>query len=564
LYLIFDIFFQEWTLSILFHFIAIDVIVYIHCLLLAEKSLVVVGTDSGLVSLITTSFLHLLQPFKWAGVFVPVLPPLAQEILDAPVPFLIGLVAKPNSIFQSFGKTIRPPLPISPMANVLYIDDFINYPQFYVQQSFMFDSKTVHETLFNQNQQLFEAHLRRSHSQSHLYLHLKPDNLHLKYFEKCQEEFQVEESNCATAFFTSPSPITINTATGASAPSDSGRSNRSRYHMMDYYRNHYLRQLVWKLKKSLQQFQYAMMILHYDSATNMPACHNASTVPVTESTIGVEKAPSDDKKVDTSKQRIFPFRRNYSKNSDPGTNADNKTNEIGSSTPGASAKHLKRNSVEDKFSNDGKLTPPNSFLSPSQTGKEESTKRYAQPPNKTKAPFSPPLLIQSYSLEGSTLSTPATPNSSFLPCASPWTDSTPKIYRASPHEQRNFLHHLATHVSSAFMIRKLLKDMSPLLKKSIGELQRCFHEENERYCGSFVPFSSVASQPSPSYQSFWSFTHPLEGSSSPDISIATQTEYILNPLRFQLHYQEYVCRTQMYATLFDQSHATYLLEHRSR
>jgi DENN (AEX-3) domain len=45
-------------------------------------------TASGLITAITTAFLLLLKPFQWAGIFVPVLPRNALEVMEAPVPFI--------------------------------------------------------------------------------------------------------------------------------------------------------------------------------------------------------------------------------------------------------------------------------------------------------------------------------------------------------------------------------------------------------------------------------------------------------------------------------------------
>jgi hypothetical protein len=107
-----------------FSFFPVETIVRIHSLLLLEKSLVVIGTDLTLVSIVTTAFVHLLQPLKWAGIFVPILPPLAHEVLDAPVPFIIG-VDLPGVYSKS--ETKRPSILLSPHASILYLDDFLNY-----------------------------------------------------------------------------------------------------------------------------------------------------------------------------------------------------------------------------------------------------------------------------------------------------------------------------------------------------------------------------------------------------------------------------------------------------
>jgi hypothetical protein len=113
---------------VLCSYLPADVIVHIHSLLLLEKSLVVLGSDAALLSVVCTAFLHLLAPFTWAGIFVPLLPPLAQEILDAPVPFLVGYNAP--QLFRRTA-TYRPAM-ANDSASILYLDDFVHYPRLYM------------------------------------------------------------------------------------------------------------------------------------------------------------------------------------------------------------------------------------------------------------------------------------------------------------------------------------------------------------------------------------------------------------------------------------------------
>jgi hypothetical protein len=102
-----------------------------------EKSLIILGSEASVVSLITTAFVHLLKPFKWAGVFVPILPPLAQEILDAPVPYIVGIVDRRYFTTEA---TLRPAVQISPTASILYVDDFVRYPNEYLPQPVDYES----------------------------------------------------------------------------------------------------------------------------------------------------------------------------------------------------------------------------------------------------------------------------------------------------------------------------------------------------------------------------------------------------------------------------------------
>lgn len=81
---------KDWTVAVLFSRVSSDVIVKCINLLLLEQSLVIIGEDLGLVSAIGTALISLLKPFKWDGVFIPVLPSGLSDILQSPVPFVLG------------------------------------------------------------------------------------------------------------------------------------------------------------------------------------------------------------------------------------------------------------------------------------------------------------------------------------------------------------------------------------------------------------------------------------------------------------------------------------------
>ena len=59
--------------------------------LLLEKSLVVICADSGTASVVATACSFLIQPFRWEGVLIPLLPTGAEEVLHAPVPYILGV-----------------------------------------------------------------------------------------------------------------------------------------------------------------------------------------------------------------------------------------------------------------------------------------------------------------------------------------------------------------------------------------------------------------------------------------------------------------------------------------
>lgn len=82
---------QDWTVAVLFSHVSANVIIKCVNLLLLEQSLVIIGEDQGLVSAIGTAFISLLLPFRWDGVFIPLLPTSLSDIVQSPVPFVLGV-----------------------------------------------------------------------------------------------------------------------------------------------------------------------------------------------------------------------------------------------------------------------------------------------------------------------------------------------------------------------------------------------------------------------------------------------------------------------------------------
>jgi len=67
-----------------------QIITLIGCLLL-ERSTVIVCSNLGVLTAIMLSLIPLLKPFQWQGPFIPLLPNILHDCLQAPVPYLIGV-----------------------------------------------------------------------------------------------------------------------------------------------------------------------------------------------------------------------------------------------------------------------------------------------------------------------------------------------------------------------------------------------------------------------------------------------------------------------------------------
>mmetsp|Transcript_4920 Transcript_4920/g.7501 ORF Transcript_4920/g.7501 Transcript_4920/m.7501 type:complete len:953 (-) Transcript_4920:33-2891(-) len=81
---------EEWASAVVLSIVNPSIIISVLNLLVLEKSLIVFGSNASMVSAVTTAVIGYLEPFQWQGVFIPLVPANAVEILQAPVPFVVG------------------------------------------------------------------------------------------------------------------------------------------------------------------------------------------------------------------------------------------------------------------------------------------------------------------------------------------------------------------------------------------------------------------------------------------------------------------------------------------
>ncbi|CAM9662911.1 unnamed protein product [Pylaiella littoralis] len=93
---------ELWSTAVLFGCVSEQTALRALDVLLLEKTLVVCGRDLGMVSTVATALLSLLDPFKWEGVFVPVVPRTLMDVLDSPVPALVGVQAPFDKLNNAF------------------------------------------------------------------------------------------------------------------------------------------------------------------------------------------------------------------------------------------------------------------------------------------------------------------------------------------------------------------------------------------------------------------------------------------------------------------------------
>jgi len=69
----------------------------IVCILL-EHQVLVYSSDVDKLMLVCESAIELCYPFAWQHVYVPVLPPNLEAFLDAPVPYIMGLLRRDHDV----------------------------------------------------------------------------------------------------------------------------------------------------------------------------------------------------------------------------------------------------------------------------------------------------------------------------------------------------------------------------------------------------------------------------------------------------------------------------------
>ena len=83
---------DDWGVAQLFRFLKPEYICSILKLLLVERSLLVVGHSSEIVTSCICALLQLVKPFQWASNWLPLLPLDMIDFVSSPVPFVAGMV----------------------------------------------------------------------------------------------------------------------------------------------------------------------------------------------------------------------------------------------------------------------------------------------------------------------------------------------------------------------------------------------------------------------------------------------------------------------------------------
>ena len=67
-----------------------NVLLVIGCLL-QENKVALLSSQYALLTPVAEALVSLMFPFRWQGLYIPIIPYAMLDILDSPVPFLLGL-----------------------------------------------------------------------------------------------------------------------------------------------------------------------------------------------------------------------------------------------------------------------------------------------------------------------------------------------------------------------------------------------------------------------------------------------------------------------------------------
>ena len=90
----------HWGYVCLFRALDVGEVIAFLSALLQERQIIVVCRTLGLLSAVVLSCIPLLRPMAWQGTFIPILPVDQLDVLHAPVPYVIGVPAMPEEIFE--------------------------------------------------------------------------------------------------------------------------------------------------------------------------------------------------------------------------------------------------------------------------------------------------------------------------------------------------------------------------------------------------------------------------------------------------------------------------------
>lgn len=87
-----------WTVATVCRVLSLENVLALFTGVLLEKQIVVVCPNLGVLSAVVLSTISLIRPFQWQSLMLPILPNQMLDFLDAPVPYVVGVLQKSTAL----------------------------------------------------------------------------------------------------------------------------------------------------------------------------------------------------------------------------------------------------------------------------------------------------------------------------------------------------------------------------------------------------------------------------------------------------------------------------------
>ncbi|KAK1428447.1 hypothetical protein QVD17_17281 [Tagetes erecta] len=92
---------SNWTTIAICRALSLQNVLLLLAAVLLEKQVIITSPNLGVLSATVLSLIPMILPFEWQSLFLPVLPGKMFDFLDAPVPFVVGILHKPVNKMKS-------------------------------------------------------------------------------------------------------------------------------------------------------------------------------------------------------------------------------------------------------------------------------------------------------------------------------------------------------------------------------------------------------------------------------------------------------------------------------
>ncbi|KAJ1693940.1 hypothetical protein LUZ63_010638 [Rhynchospora breviuscula] len=96
-----------WTTATVCRVLSLETVLSLFAGALLEKQLVVMCPNLGVLTAVVLSVIPMIRPFEWQSLLLPVLPNKMLDLLDAPVPYIVGVQQKSSDLKVKTANVIR-------------------------------------------------------------------------------------------------------------------------------------------------------------------------------------------------------------------------------------------------------------------------------------------------------------------------------------------------------------------------------------------------------------------------------------------------------------------------